>query len=517
MTLGFYARFEPHTRTDELAQGLAARVYDPAWLLARQWQVGEFDGDNGGSPIRVRHVGRTYRCDTYSDHGGSGELGTTPVEARAEAVPERWARHTRIEIGRALARALRAVGLADRVAEVIAAFPLADGDDLVTGRVPDGGKAYAALSGPLRKDPPEFPSVTPGQGLAEAGERWLKFCDGLIGPPGQAWDARRMEYGFSLHAPGLPLPARAHSGGTPEWWTFDAAAPRAKGDAMPYDKTTIATRVTFHGMPVPRWWQEEDAVVDFGAVEAHPADLARMAMLQFALLYGNDHFAIPVSLPVGSMFETTHLLVTDTFGATTLIAPSTRAGGAERWTMFTLSLATSDGVAEVFLVPPTALQPLSSDPVEDVLLARDEMANLAWAVESVIEGPDGRPVRRAEQHHTPPTTQSPKDGHLAYRLGSTVPPHWFPLTPQRTSTGDVPEYAVEAMAHSAEVPRGDFLQLGALVDDDRLPREGRRLLRDHLLARTTDGGTVVWTRRRTRIGRGETASDLTFDATEHSS
>lgn len=516
MTLGFYARFEPHTRTDELAQGLAARVYDPAWLLARQWQVGSSTETTVAVP--------------YGSGMSAVPIAATPTPitaATASSAPPRWRREPRPYLtsgpgtpesrsaGRWSERC--AVGLADQVAEVIAAFPLADGDDLVAGRVPDGGKAYATLSGPLRKDPPEFPTVTPDKGLVEAGARWLKFCDGLIGPPGQAWDARRMEYDFSLHAPGLPLSAQAHSGGTPEWWAFDAAALRAEGDAMPYDKTTIATRVTFHGMPVPRWWQEEDAVVDFGAVEAHPADLARMAMLQFALLYGNDHFVIPVSLPVGSLFETTHLLVTDTFGATTLIAPSTRAGGAERWTMFTLSLATGDGVAEVFLVPPTALQPLSSDPVEDVLLARDEMANLAWAVESVIEGPDGRPVRRAEQHHTPPTTQSPKDGHLAYRLGSTVPPHWFPLTPQRTSTGDVPEYAVEAMADSAEVPRGDFLKLGALVDDDRLPREGRRLLRDHLLARTTDGGTVVWTRRRTRIGRGETASGLTFDTTEHSS
>ena len=30
--------------------GLQARLYDPLWLLARQWQIGEFQGEDNGSP-----------------------------------------------------------------------------------------------------------------------------------------------------------------------------------------------------------------------------------------------------------------------------------------------------------------------------------------------------------------------------------------------------------------------------------------------------------------------------------
>ena len=46
-----WARLEPAARDPELAPGLEARVYDPLWLLGRQWQFGEFAGSDGGSAI----------------------------------------------------------------------------------------------------------------------------------------------------------------------------------------------------------------------------------------------------------------------------------------------------------------------------------------------------------------------------------------------------------------------------------------------------------------------------------
>jgi hypothetical protein len=35
---------EPRSRDAEMRTTLQARVYDPLWLLARQWQLGEFQG-----------------------------------------------------------------------------------------------------------------------------------------------------------------------------------------------------------------------------------------------------------------------------------------------------------------------------------------------------------------------------------------------------------------------------------------------------------------------------------------
>ncbi|MEV5410331.1 hypothetical protein AB0K60_16020 [Thermopolyspora sp. NPDC052614] len=518
MPIGFYARFEPHTRSDDVEEGLAARVYDPAWTLSRQWQLGELLGDDGGSPVTARHVGRISRCTAYADRAGRRELppDAGPVEAMAEAVPvtwPRWPRSLRVDVGRALLRCLRTAGLADRVHPFLTQFPLAPKDDLAAGRVPDGALAHRTLAPPLRATPPTLPNLPDlvvDQPLIDAALDWLQFCDALIPPPATAWDPARMEYDFTMEAPGVTLEAVEHGGGTLEWWAFDAEPAPSAGQEDAYDVTTVPTRVTFPGMPVPRWWQEEDAVIDLGAVEAHPADLARMAVLQFALLYGNDHFVVPVHMPVGAFFLTTHLLVTDVFGTTTLVPPST--GTAARWTMFTLSPIKESGVHGGFLLPATAVQPLVSAPVEEVLLLRDEMANLAWAIESTIEGPNGEPIHRTEHWHRPPENDPPDTGPPTYRFGTTVPPHWFPLVPQRDPSGDAPAFAVQQMADDpTSVPLGEFVAIGQTIADDRLPREGRRLIRDHMLARTSDGGTVVWSRRRSRIGRGEGSSGLSFD------
>src|SRR6476469_7683414 len=49
-----WIRLEPRARRADESVGLQARVHDPLWLLGRQWQMGEFQGSDGGSPIVAR-------------------------------------------------------------------------------------------------------------------------------------------------------------------------------------------------------------------------------------------------------------------------------------------------------------------------------------------------------------------------------------------------------------------------------------------------------------------------------
>src|SRR6516165_9700729 len=82
-------RLEPRSRIDGLASGLAARVHDPLWLLARQWKVGEFAGKDAGSPLTAQLKWTTAAFDRYA----SGTAGLQPYDGTAplEALIEREA------------------------------------------------------------------------------------------------------------------------------------------------------------------------------------------------------------------------------------------------------------------------------------------------------------------------------------------------------------------------------------------------------------------------------------------
>jgi len=266
-------------------------------------------------------------------------------------------------------------------------------------------------------------------------------------------------------------------------------------------------------MPTPRWWEFEESNVDYGQVEANPADLARMALLEFAFEYGNDHFAIPVRLPVGSLCRTTALLVTDTFGLTIRVAPAATsstwrtARGSQHWTMFTLTEA--DAPSEWFCLPNVSADLTSSRPIEEILLARDEMANLVWAIEGTVEGPEGRPTDRRREQAAPAVPTPAGDGQSPrWLLGTPIPEFWYPLV---VDPADPTILVVQMLGTAATPPRGTFLGVGSRVAVDAVPREGTRLRRDYVSTRGPDGRTVAWSRRRSVLGRGEGSAGLRFD------
>jgi hypothetical protein len=50
------------------------------------------------------------------------------------------------------------------------------------------------------------------------------------------------------------------------------------------------------------------------------------------------------------------------------------------------------GDANLFLLPPALMSSLESRPIEEVMFLRDEMANMAWGVERVIESAIEHPL-----------------------------------------------------------------------------------------------------------------------------
>jgi hypothetical protein len=133
-------------------------------------------------------------------------------------------------------------------------------------------------------------------------------------------------------------------------------------------------------MPAPRWWEFEDAQVDFGGVDAGPEDLARLLLIEFAATYGNDWFVIPIEVDTGSITNVRSLIITDTFGGGRYVVPDSRATGAS-WRMFQLAPdqpGPEQSMSNFLFVPPVVLKNVEGPPLEEVVFLRDEMANMAW-------------------------------------------------------------------------------------------------------------------------------------------
>src|SRR6187397_1549858 len=93
-------RLEPRSRDAEMRTTLQARVYDPLWLLARQWQLGEFQGEDNGSPIMARWRADAAKLSRYfagsikpnTITNASPYQSSMPLETLVEREPIRPAR-----------------------------------------------------------------------------------------------------------------------------------------------------------------------------------------------------------------------------------------------------------------------------------------------------------------------------------------------------------------------------------------------------------------------------------------
>src|SRR3712207_672311 len=89
-----WRRLEPRARESDVQVGLQARVHDPLWLLGRQWQVGEFKGEDAGSPVASRLEADSFGLTRYAPGAlpPSGTVPGQPFDARTtplETIVER--------------------------------------------------------------------------------------------------------------------------------------------------------------------------------------------------------------------------------------------------------------------------------------------------------------------------------------------------------------------------------------------------------------------------------------------
>ena len=327
---------------------------------------------------------------------------------------------------------------------------------------------------------------------------------------GTAWNPHRQEYAFAVQAElpsgAVQLTAEEYTTGRLDWPDVDATlgtlgpAPAGRIGSLTR-QTRLPVPAGFPGMPADRLWQFEDARVYLGGLEAGPTDLARLALVEFSLVYGVDWFVLPIELAAGSVYWVHQLEVIDTFG-TTVNVGSAQGGG---WSMFGLGKPGEQTfVANVLALPPVVPHLLESEPLEEVALLRDEMANLVWGVERVVQSADGRPVNRNRQVAKVSLRQQVPgdlaDAAIVYRLMTPVPDNWVPFVAVPAPDGGV-ELERRPLLHFRDDGTTDVTHpIGVLLNEgghrlriaeEEVPRDGAVVTRRYQLARTPDGGTVA--------------------------
>jgi hypothetical protein len=530
-------RLEGRPRRADFERSLRAEVRDPLWFLTRQWQYGEFEGEDAGSPIDACVAYTTAPLDGFAVGSITEPYDPgTPLEVTVarEAVPFDLTLH--MQAARVFERLLRARGMATRLKDYVARFPLVyaaavagtDTDDAAA--LFDAGKAFLfdaeAVIGAVRDGSHAgivsgFPGITTTQitALDESGADLVDWFERTYGGPRtapSAWRAHRLGYAFACSASGagMDFVAEEFRGGPLDWYAFDANRTETPGDEpAAVALSFLPTSIQFAGMPSPRYWEIENSRTEFGHLDIHTNDLAKLVLAEFMLIYSNDWCLLPLELGVGSFTRVQGVLVTDVFGDQTIVRAADRGRDEDwqRWSMFRMN---GDDVADPGLLLAPALTATVTAPVmEEVHFLRDEMANMVWAVERRVMSRLGDAVDPsvvARPGVAAPATTAP----TRYQLGTDVPPNWRPFIPThlpgstrsiRLQRARLPEQPLQTVGVILRVASPYFLA------EEEVPRAGRIVDRAFKRARWIDGTTFLWIGRRSTTGRGEGSSGLMFD------
>jgi hypothetical protein len=577
-SLTTWTRLEPQPRDASMERSLQAQIRDPLWLLARQWQVGEFLGDDAGSPIHATIAAEMRTITTYRP--GFDPASTVPIDP-ALPIEVHVERETVIlqmrgsaQQGLYFENLIRQSSVATPEAVIAAfrtTFPIASVSpdptyappdalrfrSIAAGRVTDGEALYASARAVAAGQTPPIPLPTEASnpGMPAVISSFLAFRGSLFSEPttDNPWQSQNLDYEFALGSPGtdetITLEAPEFPGGHLDWYSFslDETVPTAT-QAPPATQTPPAqvstttfdflpNQVVFRGMPDSRWWNFEDAVTDFGQLDVEHVDLAKLLVMEFALVYGNDWFWVPIPIqvgisgsdptPRGTLSRITNLVITDTFGVRTLIRSSEQTqvtANESPWSMFKVSGENTR--SDFILMAPTLGVTDDADPMEEVLFLRDDMAAMAWAIEHRLpseldSATDAYALYQQRLKDNPPPTPLPivaEGPAITYTLETPPPDNWIPMVPVLS-----PANELYLRRGTMEVPTKDgFIKLQArgailepqhpfFVTDRAVPRSGTQVDRYFRYTRSSDGTIFVWLARRSGQGRGSGWSGLRFD------
>ena len=597
-SITLWNRLEARPRANDFDKALKAEVRDPLWMLTKQWQMGEFRGDDAGSPAFAKIQMATTELTKYRANENPGQAfdNDMPLEAKVEQkmIPfhqagEKVSSDIRLLMGRQWLKMITA-GFAGLKGEylVLYKFDVPDPENkndatiaahqeawqqmmAVADRSMDGYALYEYITDPDPTHTASSVTTMAGDAALDAlGTKFIAWFQRLFQQPQKeednAWISSRMEYKFAVSAPEEAgekvMTADEYYHGHLDWYNLDidtasTVLPTDGSVVLPADPQTRKTLsffpvpVSFDGMPDTRWWRFEDGRVNFGDIKPDTTDISKLLFMEFGLVYANDWFLVPFTLPAGSVATVKGLSVTNVFGEKLWIEAAGKGldDSWKRWNMFSLNKKGKQREAadNSLLILPTVEKIQEGKPLEEVIFIRDEVANMVWGIEKKIPLVTGSPKNGAEaafelhkfyqkilDAEIGAGMVIPEDidykATIRYEIMNSVPENWIPFIPvhvpgsnreiqlQRASmprilTNNAPGNAVKIKPRTQLLREGlDLLPVAPyFVNEEEIPRAGVRVYQTYQRSRWYNGKVVTWYGSRKQTGRGEGHSGLAFD------
>lgn len=548
-----YNRLEASPRSTDFDRSLKAEVRDALWMLTRQWQFGEFQGEDAASPVTAQILGEHRAPDRVgfpNDDVVPYDAGS-PLEVEVEHERLRANLFLATQMARMFLRLMRDHGLATAYRDrLVLKYPLnftIDKNDYegaqlrqaAQGRLFDGFQLYddvVTMAGTgTRFEQWMNAEAIPAADqqtfviIAEQFRQWFERNYSQPNDRMKAWLPEKLEYQFTVASTQSALTADQYYQGHLDWYSFDLDTRQQR---IPLDRSGargvsenfvsfIPVPIAFKGMPHPRFWMMEEQQTAFGAINASTTGLLHLLLAEFGLIYSNDWFMLPYPMDINTLCEVKGITVTDVFGQHTLIRPAGMGAESQwqRWAMFHLTDVNDRNAASaLFYLAPALTHALSGEPLEQVNFLRDEMANLVWAVENRVPSQAGKGVSGDEMAMkdklSMPFVPVNDTVQIRYAAGTIVADNWIPFIPVHMAGSEREIQLQRARMPGAKGALGVVLTEKAApyyIEESEIPRAGIIVRRGFQRARWLNGKTFLWIGRDKQAGRGEGWSNLRFD------
>lgn len=599
-TVTTWNRLEGRPRAEDFDRALKAEVRDALWMISKQWQMGEFIGDDAGSPVlgKVRMDTTTLNKYQSGDGPSMSMEKDIPLEVKVEnqKIPfkqgalkisldlrllmgRQWLKWATQVDSNLKSEYIKIYGIQkpkpgqESDAKICAHIKVWQQFAAVAGRSMDGYALYEYLIREQHPPPHAYDNINitganipdKKNKIDELAQKFITWYETLYYQPHQqdnpSWKPEYLEHQFSCSAPKgkfeKVLTADEYYHGHLDWYNLDIAPDRTRleeASGQPPIKdpeesithTFIPTSVSFGGMPDPRWWAFEDRKTNLSFIKPDTTDLNKLLLLDFILVYANDWYLVPFTLPTGSLAIINGLMVTNVFGENTWVnaAGSGPDEDWQRWNMYSLSVRGSEDVpADLSLVVlPVARKVLEGRPLEEIYLLRDEIANMVWGVESQIPLATGKSKSGKEAGYelraklqqlldasNPKREEIDSQAKIRYQLVNSVPEQWIPFVPVHLDNskreiqlqrGAMPRILENDPNTPKKIePRTSLLRVGLdhsnfnsyFVHEEGIPSVGIKVHKSFQRTRWYDGKVYNWLGIRKQIGKGAGNSGLAFD------